>query len=338
LEDHEKFKDENGVPLKIEVRGTRKSDDCYFRVKDVSYVFGMPSLNTTILTHEYIKDIDYKTFINTTLSNRYSVHNKKSLFLTYEGMVKLLYVSRNSKAKAFREWATKKLFVAQMGSEEDRDDLAAELIGVSAKSIKDVFRTTVAKTPCVYLVYVGSAAELISSEKYTDDHLLCKFGKCDDIPRRISEHQRDFKKQFGKNIEMLIMSIVDMKYLSIAEANIKQYFGINRVEHKNLKGENCKELVVFHKEEMERVKEYYKMVQTNYIGQLGGLEAEVAELKKEILKYIHQLEMKDKDMKNLQETELHKRELLEEKHKNELKDKDIELLTLKVQFLQERAQ
>jgi prophage antirepressor-like protein len=128
LEEHEKFKDENGEPIEIEVRGERNSRNCYFRVKDVSDGFDMPSLRKTLLTDDYIKDIDYKTFTTSSVINNDTCRPKIFMFLTYEGMVKLLYVSRNKKAKAFRDWATEKLFVAQMGAEEDRDAFAENTV------------------------------------------------------------------------------------------------------------------------------------------------------------------------------------------------------------------
>ena len=49
LEDNEKFKDVNGNLLNIEVRGERKADKCFFKVKDVSEAFEMPKLYDTII-------------------------------------------------------------------------------------------------------------------------------------------------------------------------------------------------------------------------------------------------------------------------------------------------
>ena len=49
IEDNEKFKDVNGQSIEITIRGERKYDKCYFRVKDVSKGFKMPRLQETIL-------------------------------------------------------------------------------------------------------------------------------------------------------------------------------------------------------------------------------------------------------------------------------------------------
>lgn len=66
LEDHEKFKDSHGNMLDIEVRGTRDTKNCYFKVKDVEKKFEIDSLSGTLVhtkCNTYKKDIHYKYFI-----------------------------------------------------------------------------------------------------------------------------------------------------------------------------------------------------------------------------------------------------------------------------------
>ena len=109
LENEEKFKDKNGNIIEIEVRGDRTYNNCYFKLKDVSNGIKMPNLQNILM-----KDINYKIF---TIKKKNNIHNikcKNYLFLTYEGIIKLLYVSRNNNAKLFRELATEKLFTCQM--------------------------------------------------------------------------------------------------------------------------------------------------------------------------------------------------------------------------------
>ena len=64
LEEHEKFKDTNNNIINIEVRGERKVNECYFRLKDVSIGFNMPSLYDTFIHKEtyYLENIHYKYF------------------------------------------------------------------------------------------------------------------------------------------------------------------------------------------------------------------------------------------------------------------------------------
>lgn len=63
LDDSEKFKDDSGNIIEIETRGTRNCNDIYFKVKDVSIGFEMPSLYKVLIDsrnqYEHIKDYEY---------------------------------------------------------------------------------------------------------------------------------------------------------------------------------------------------------------------------------------------------------------------------------------
>ena len=98
LEDNEKFKNINGLPLNIEVRGERHHKKCYFKVKDVSEAFEMKSLFKNI-QHDNTSYELYHDYIFFTIQIEYATDNikcKKELYLTYEGMIKLLYISKNT--------------------------------------------------------------------------------------------------------------------------------------------------------------------------------------------------------------------------------------------------
>ncbi len=155
LEDHEKFKDDEGKIIEIKVRGTRNEDDIYFRVKDVSIGFKMDRLYDVILDKTYKgyqEKIDY-TFFNC-YKNRGPDKNtyKKELYLTYEGILRVLFASQSKHVKTFRKWATKTLFVAQLGSQEEKEELASNLIGVNVKNVRQVFNLTKNETPGIYLI------------------------------------------------------------------------------------------------------------------------------------------------------------------------------------------
>ena len=72
------------------------------------------------------------------------------LFLTYEGMLRVFFVSRNNKTSGFVKWATEKLFTLQMGTAIQKEKLASKVLGVSANVIKKVFKTSSTTIPCVY--------------------------------------------------------------------------------------------------------------------------------------------------------------------------------------------
>ena len=65
-------------------------------------------------------------FVDETIRSRTqpcSVRKKnvnKELYLTYLGMLKVLFSSRSGNAEMFQEWAFKVLFTVQIGSKEDK--------------------------------------------------------------------------------------------------------------------------------------------------------------------------------------------------------------------------
>ena len=99
LEDEEKFRDHKGVTVDIETRGERTPKGIYFLAKDVSEAFGMNTLlNTIVSKGSYVKGTHYDTFVRVSLDNYIQ---KKQLFITYEGMLKLLFSSRGNTTMSF---------------------------------------------------------------------------------------------------------------------------------------------------------------------------------------------------------------------------------------------
>jgi hypothetical protein len=321
LDNNEKFKDDEGNILEIETVGERKVNNIYFKVKDVISGFNMDRLNDIIIDKNttYNENIDYKFFY---LKNNNNFGNKqikkKELYLTYRGLLRVLFVSRNGKTDKFIKWATETLFTVQLGEQEDKDKLASNLLGVNAKTIKDVFKTNSSKTPVVYLYLIGNANELLKNNNYDKTDILCKYGCTDDLERRCSEHDKKFSKEFNTKIELLCFSIIESKYIFEAETNITQYFKSNVIEYKN-----SKELIVINKKDITQIKQHYRMIQNSYIGRYDEMNNKISLLEKEIIELNNKLLIKDKDM-----------EILIEKHKNELKDKDIEILEYKIKLLE----
>jgi len=314
LEDVEKFKNKDRNIFNIEVRGERNYNKCYFLVKDISECFELPSLDNTLLKKDgnYMIDLHYKFF--TVIKNDIVLKkiSKKSLFLTYKGILKILFSSRTGNAESFQDWATEKLFTIQLGTKQQKDELASELIGVNSETIKNVFRTNASKTPCVYLYLIGNAKDLLDGN-YNNDDMLCKFGCTNNLPRRASENEKTFKKEFNVNIELLCFSIIEARYIFDAENNIKQYFKSNLIEYKNMN-----ELIIINNKELTQIKQHYRMIQNSYIGRYEEMHNKISSLEKELL------------------NEKHNIELLKEKHKNELLTKDVEIMQFQIKMLESK--
>jgi len=93
LEEHEMFRDNEGKTYDVETRGIREKDKIFFSLDDVAKCFEIPSLRNTIIDSKasYVEDIDYKYFIVN--------QKKRTMFLTYNGLLKLQQTSRTIRAE-----------------------------------------------------------------------------------------------------------------------------------------------------------------------------------------------------------------------------------------------
>ena len=103
IEENEKFKDSSGRTLNITIRGERNHKNCYFRLKDISKGFEMPRLQDTVLDERktFELNIHYKIFVIVYLANGGIEQNAKEVYLTYKGILKVLFSSRTGNAESF---------------------------------------------------------------------------------------------------------------------------------------------------------------------------------------------------------------------------------------------
>jgi hypothetical protein len=291
LEDNEKFRDSEGNVLEIETRGDdRKSDQVYFKVEDVSEYFNMKSLHKSLLekTTSYKIGIDFKYFLckkDKNLENKTSKKIKviKKMFLTYEGMLRVLFVSRNDKTKPFIKWATETLFTVQMGTQNQKQKLSSKLLGTNAEVIKEVFNTHASTVPCVYLFTLGLVKDLRKSMKicdsYDDTSIVCKYGRTDSIKRRTSEHMKTYGKIKHTDLKLKHYSYIDLQYMAEAESDIKQF--VNDMDL-SFKYENQEELLILPQKLMTQIKNQYELISKKYIGHNTELVAKIKNLENEV--------------------------------------------------------
>ena len=226
----------------------------------------------------------------------------KELFLTYEGILRVIFNSENNKTKGFVKWATETLFTVQMGEEEDKDTLASSLLGTTYKVVKQVFRCNSKTTPCIYLLIV----------KEEDNKLICKYGFTKDLVRRMKEHNLLFKKEFGKEPTLLYYGVIDIMYMSEAENNLSSYFKNYKYNYKTFD-----ELITVDKTELNNVKMIYESMENKYIGRYEEMKNNMNDMRLEIIELNNKLKSIDIEHK-------HTLELLQEKHNLELYKKENE--------------
>lgn len=301
LEDIEKFKDSTGKYLDIEVRGERDKNNIYFNVKDIGFGFGIPDLKGILLKKDrgYERGLHYQTFIavdndyrNINMSNKKNDTNNKSLFLTYKGLVRLLYTTRNKNAEQFTNWADDKLFTIQMGTVEQKEVLGTSILGIKLETYKAVFNKYSQNFPCIYLLSLGKVKDLKKTFYLNDDLdeqlIVYKYGFTNDMKRRLAEHQRDYGKLINVDVELEIFNYIDVKYTSEAEGDIRDLF---ESFDKSISVIGRNELVVLNTKQLDRVKKEYTRTGREYAGATQILQEEIANLKQEIIKIKHQLEL-----------------------------------------------
>jgi hypothetical protein len=78
------------------------------------------------------------------------------VYLTYNGVIRAMYVSRSSPTtRAFQKWATRVLFTSQMGTDEQREEVAAETLGILHSKLTG-FRTPLVMVDFVFVPSHGS--------------------------------------------------------------------------------------------------------------------------------------------------------------------------------------
>ena len=346
LENHEKFKDNDGNIIEIETRGNRKVNNIYFKVKDVMIGFEMDNIITTIIDKRkndgYCENIHYKYFNCKLLGFVQKITIKKELYLTYEGILRVLFASHNKKVKQFISWATETLFTCQLGEQEDKELLSSNLLGVSIKAVKQVFNKNISTVPCIYLLNLNTVEKLRTtlniSNNYSDDMIVCKFGCTKDIEQRIKDHTKTYGKIQNVELNLLMFSYIDPLFVFEAEINIKDY-----LYQYLYKYESYNELIIINPKQIKQIKNQYDMIQNKYSGHIKELLLQIKELENKLIlnetntKIIEEQLLAKNNSNELKTSlliEQHKNELLIEKHKNEIKDKDIQLLEYKIKFLE----
>jgi hypothetical protein len=143
--------------------------------------------------------------------------------------------------------------------------------------------------------------------------IICKYGKSDDLRRRLEEHEDSQKYEY---VKLLFYVIIEETKLTEVEGILHDFF----LEYKPQKNKKI--------ETVHIVKSFKKNVKELY----GNLEKQFSSESTILNEKIRDMETKEKIEKYKNEAEIAKKDLENEKLKNELKDKEIEFLKLKYEL------
>ena len=332
LDDSEKFHDADGSVIEIETRGERDRKKIYFKVKDVSVGFGMPSLSRNILNINGLdRGIHYTTFKRdfTLHSMECKIANKPfktSLYLTYKGLLRVLFVSRNKNVDKFQDWAEEKIFTIQMGTRDQKVKLGAEILNTSPRTLKAIFDKYAANFPSIYLMSLGKVRELretfgIPVDK-PDDSIVYKFGFTDDLARRVIELESEYSKLPGVTMTIGTFQIIDTKYTSEAESEVRETCSAFEVRVKKTE-HGYNELVALDDKQFANIKKLYRRIGDEFAGATRGLQNQIIELKDQMKEYENENARLKMTIQHMDE--LHQKDVEWYKKDGELKDTVIEL-------------
>lgn len=245
LSENEKPKDKNGETIQIIVCGEYHVDKMFFRAKDVGIMLDLPNL-TTILNDNHTSSFYENThFVKFDVSKadfkqKQTAKNPIALFLTYQGLIRIIFTTRSEYSLQFQKWAIDILFTHQYGSKKRKIELANDLLETTnVKAIKSFLKTDVMSLPCIYLFELGKTKDLRKifniPDNHNDESVVYKYGLTNDLARRTSEHDLKYKKM-GIKINLKHHAFIDCMYLQKAENDIRRYFTnmnytINNADH-----------------------------------------------------------------------------------------------------------
>ena len=284
LDDNEKITDDFNNILDIETRGTREHDKIFFKMKDIANMLNMNYLNDTLLSAQsnYKYNIDYKYFICVYVNNGIT-KTKKELFLTFLGLIRVIFVSKNNNTRKYMDWIIKVIFTTQMGTDEQKNKLISDIKGVSYETVHDLFSLSANIVSCLYLVHLNTVQHLKTimniNDSFPNDSIVCKCGFTKDFIDRKNGHKTEFKKIIDHiTFKLLIYSIIDPLLLSQAETQLKNFLLPYKFEwdHKD-------ELYIIPKNQINSIKQYFKSIGLLYSGNTSQHKTDVDDLHKQIL-------------------------------------------------------
>ena len=311
LEEHELFRDIEGQVVHVDVRGERNEEGIWFRCSDIEKLFEMEKLNDNITQLD--EGLDYEVFLLAHapyLKGHGPVEQPalrkrrvKAIFLSFNGLMRVIFASHSMVAKRYRDWANRICFAGLFGSDKQRAVAAAEVVGVQNEHLKEVLDICATDVPCVYLFLVGKIVDL---KKHFDEFkdrrsgMVFKYGKTNNLLRRCQEHTRTYGSWAGSTFRIAQWVPIHPNEISSAEAMVKDL-----LKHKQIQFKNHKELVVLAQSDMKEVRQVFRSVFDEYgmsTNEMTKLRHKVKFLENDVQHHLSQALQKDETIEMLNRT------------------------------------
>lgn len=296
LEDHEKFRDEEGNILEIKISGERTPEGIYFKVTDVERAFKISRIHSVMTnkTSTFVRGVDFDniniiddglTAIMNHVSGQIESNRIKSTaHLTYRGLLKLLFTVRNNKATHFINYSIKLLFIHQFGDEVQKNKLISDMKYIPYESIQSLFNANANTTPCIYLSSFGRVSDLRTTmnipDIYNDNDVVYKFGRTKDITQRKDGHKTEYKElieEAGVTLKLVKYSFIDPLYTAQAETELKDNLSGYLFPYKS-----HKEIVIIPNIALKTINSTFSNISKKYSGHLTEMKQQIEELNNEV--------------------------------------------------------
>ena len=297
LPKEKKLRDSNGKIIPMIVCGEFHIDKMFFRSHDVANMLELKNLFNILNDNHhgsFIENVHYVKFdISNTIFKDKQVKSY-SLYLTYHGLIRVLFVTRSEYSLHFQKWAMNILFTHQYGDKTQKIELANDLLETTnVRAIKSFLKTDVTSLPCIYLFELGKTKDLRKTfnipTRHNDESIVYKYGLTNDLSRRTSEHDLKYKK-LGIKINLKHHAFIDCTYLQNAENDIRRYFSnmnytINNDEHS--------EVVSIPVEYTPQLVVDFKQVCEKYNGKLTEIKIQMERMQDKLDNFEKLLQVKD---------------------------------------------
>jgi hypothetical protein len=249
LTDAEKFRDKDGNVFELAFFGERTHDGCYVDASDVGQMLGTKEFRKTLLDNTsrfvpgqhfaYIpmepirgEEESASPLIGIGWSSNPDPSIRWRRVLTYEGTLRALFTARkNAIADYYCSWATQKLFTHHLGTNDQRSQLAAELMGYPVDTVRKFLSSCCASEIAgIYMWSLGTVGDLRDKLKFDRDHqlpdsfMVAKVGSSEDIHAQRSGALKCELKKLGISMELYLFTCTDPERVGKAEKEVLDWF------------------------------------------------------------------------------------------------------------------
>ncbi len=201
-----------------------------------------------------------------------------------------------------------------------KDDMAADVLGISIQTLKAVLNTSANSMPVIYMFQLGTVKQLRKSfpteipETFKDTDLVFKYGLTEDFKARTGQHEKNFKKfvyDDGTPLQLQLKHhvYIDPVFLGKAEMEMEKYFKCAKW-HLQFKQKLFTEVVAIPEHFVDNlVHNEFKRVGVQYAGRLQELQMINEQLKEQVAAHkevvqSHKLLLEEKDIRLKEKDEM----------------------------------